>query len=113
MGRPAGPIPEVLDRDLAPLTPTTAPFDEAPCECLMYHAPEPVITEAHHTWPQYDQIRKHGRLIDRTTVSICPTIHRNVHRSIDLQLRGIPHRIRNRYGRRLADYALEKIRSNP
>lgn len=99
-------------RDEAPLTPATAPFHEAPCECVKRHTPKSEITEAHHPWPQYDQRRKNdGRLVETQTVDLCPTSHRSIHKSIDEQLKGRPHRLANPYLREMVDYALEKIRS--
>ncbi len=102
--------PTTLTRDEAPLTPATAPFHEAPCACVKRHTPKSEITEAHHVWPQYDQLRKYGELREPETVDLCPTSHRSIHRSIDKQLRGERYRLPNPYLREMVDYALEKIR---
>lgn len=100
----------VIQQGPDPLVTQAAPFHEAPCGCVRAHTPRPATIEKHHTWPQFDQRQKYGKLVEPETVALCPSSHRSVHFSIDLNLKGEPHQLGNTYLRGFVEYALARIR---
>ncbi len=85
------------------------PFEVKPCQCLKVHAPQPKITQQHHIWPQSDQKKKHGKVIDHTTVSLCGTAHDSVHAAISAWVKNKPFTLENRYQRAIANKGYQKI----
>ena len=85
-------------------------FGEAPCECVKRHSPLPLRVEKHHIYPQAEQKKRHGKLVDKTTVPLCDVAHANVHVAIDKRMRGEEYRLRNAYQQEIADAGMEKIR---
>jgi len=77
---------------------------------VVRHVPLPAEIERHHIWPAYDQIKKHGKVIDDTRANLCPTAHTNVHAAIRRQLKGENFTLGNVYQRRIAEEGLRKIR---
>ena len=87
-----------------------APFEAEPCRCVKNHVPRPTSVEMHHPWPQYDQIKKHKRVVDDRTVPLCGVAHNNVHEAIRRRLRGEDFRLGNRYQQALAEEGERRIR---
>lgn len=77
----------------------TLPFEERLCRCVKSHSPKPLVVEEHHILPQYIQRQRHGgKLVDRQTVTLCPSGHRNVHKALDPFAEGGElGELRNRY----------------
>lgn len=57
----------------------TAPAPEHPCELLRYHAPEPNVTQYHHSKPVFLQNRLYGRIIYGPDLWVCGTCHDSIH----------------------------------
>lgn len=57
----------------------TAQFTEHPCELVTYHAPQPVMTEFHHTKPVFLQNRLYGRIIYGADLWVCSNCHDAIH----------------------------------
>lgn len=66
----------------------TAPADERPCRLTERHDPQPIVTQAHHTFPKYLQALAYGideaaleqdPRFDATTVDVCGTHHDSIH----------------------------------
>lgn len=49
------------------------------CQLVSYHAPEPIITEYHHTKPVYLQNRLYGRILYGADLWLCSNCHESVH----------------------------------
>lgn len=90
---------------------TMLPWDRAPCRCVKEHTPVPVLTEQHHVYPQAEQIRAHGAVVDQERVSLCSTGHHNVHAYITATLDGAPVPRINAYLRDVALRGVAKIRA--
>ena len=76
----------------------TRPFEERLCRCVKAHSPKPLVVEEHHLYPQSLQRRRHGKLVDRQTVTLCSSGHRNVHKALDPFAEGGElGELRNRY----------------
>jgi hypothetical protein len=65
------------DTTIAP--PRKASARDHPCALVSYHAPEPVITEYHHTKPVYLQNRLYGRIVHGADLWLCSNCHEAVH----------------------------------
>ena len=89
---------------------TQVAFDAAPCACVRQHTPKPTSVEMHHPWPQYDQIKKHGKVIDDRTVPLCGVAHNNVHEAMRRVLRGEEYRLGNRYLQALVEEGVRRVR---
>ena len=68
--------------------PMKLPFAAAPCPCVKRHSPVPKNVDLHHVYPQSEQRRRHGALVDRETTALCKSGHDAVHWAIDRLLRG-------------------------
>ncbi len=93
----------------SPPQPVTLAFTSAPCECVRQHVPVPASVELHHQYPQALQIKKYGKVVDKTTVSLCGTAHNNVHDALTRRLRGEDYRLGNRYQQSIVEAGLAKI----
>lgn len=60
-------------------SPITAQARLKPCELVTYHAPEPVITEYHHTKPVFLQNRVYGRIVHPADMWVCSNCHEAIH----------------------------------
>lgn len=89
---------------------TTLPWLEAPCQCVTGHTPVPVLTEQHHVYPQGEQIKVYGRVVDQERVPLCSTGHHNVHVYITAVLNQKPLPRINPYLRDVALRGVAKIR---
>ena len=65
--------------DAQTLAPVSAFFDAHPCMLVAYHAPEPVITEFHHSKPMYLQQRLYGRVVYAADMWVCSNCHDSIH----------------------------------
>ena len=61
------------------VNPRTAFFDAHPCDLVAYHAPEPVMTEFHHTKPVYLQNRLYGKVLHPADLWVCSNCHDAIH----------------------------------
>ncbi len=59
--------------------PRTAFYDAHPCQLVAYHAPEPVVTEYHHTKPVFLQNRLYGRIVHGPDLWVCSNCHEAIH----------------------------------
>lgn len=84
-------------------------FDAAPCRCVRYHVPKPLVAELHHTMPQADQRRAWGAVLDQRTVSLCGSGHDNVHRALAALLAGEEPPAINPYLRGIAQAGYGRI----
>lgn len=86
-----------------------APFEERPCPCVKQHSPTPIRVELHHIYPQAEQKKVHGKLVDKETVPLCDTGHANVHTALTDRLKGKPRTLRNKYQQWVADEGFNRI----
>lgn len=80
-----------------------------PCRCLVHHHPNPLRTEGHHVYPQAEQIKAFGEVLDETLVDLCRTGHGNVHVAIDRMLRGERYKLGNRHLQAVAEEGVRRI----
>jgi hypothetical protein len=59
--------------------PRQAFFTKKPCEMVATHQPKPVITENHHTKPEYLQRRLYGVTLYPADKWLCSNCHEAVH----------------------------------
>lgn len=62
-----------------PGTPEALPFREKPCELVKYHAPEPSLTEYHHSKPVFLQNHLYGQIAFGADTWYCSNCHDSVH----------------------------------
>ncbi len=87
------------------------------CSIHTYHWPKPRSSESHHIIPRAWQhvwsplSVPEGRLWDETTVELCPTGHRNVHRYLVWLMRRVAQADKAHSEDRRLEIALLKIRT--
>ena len=54
-------------------------FALQPCQLVSYHAPQPVMTEFHHTKPVFLQNRLYGQIVFPADLWLCSNCHDSVH----------------------------------
>ena len=86
------------------------PFEDDPCQCVGRHVPAPMRVERHHVYPQAEQIKCHGKVVDKTLVSLCDTSHASVHIAMSKTLKGEFFRLGNRYLQAIVDDGVSRIR---
>ena len=59
--------------------PRTAFYEDHPCQLVRFHAPRPVITEYHHTKPEYLQKRLYGHTVYGPDLWVCSNCHEAIH----------------------------------
>ena len=84
-------------------------FEDAPCKCLKHHSPKPLTTEQHHPFPDGEQRKIYGKVIDNTTIPLCDTGHKNVHVALSKWLKGQPCELPNKHQRAIAYQGYQKI----
>lgn len=52
---------------------------EHPCMLVTYHAPEPVMTEYHHSKPVFLQNALYGRIVYGPDLYVCSNCHDAIH----------------------------------
>lgn len=67
------------------------PFHTAPCQCVADHRPLPLIIELHHKFPQAEQKKVYGRIVDNERVALCSNSHDSVHVVLTAMLAGKPY----------------------
>lgn len=69
-----------MTTQLPALPATTRAFAEnKPCELVSYHAPTPVMTEYHHTKPEFLQKRLYGKTLFPADLWVCSNCHDSIH----------------------------------
>ncbi len=99
-----------VEREAGRGSPQRLPFAAAPCECVRRHVPAATSIELHHPFPQSFQKKRYGRVVDDTTVPLCPTAHTVVHDALRVRLRGEDYRLGNRYLQGIVEEGLRKIK---
>lgn len=85
-------------------------FEAAPCQCVGSHSPLSKGIELHHPYPQGEQKKRYGKVVDNRTVALCPTAHGNVHLALAARLKGKDFRLGNRYQESIVAEGLRRIR---
>jgi hypothetical protein len=88
-----------------------AEFSDQPCQCVKVHSPTPLAVELHHIYPQAEQRKKHGKVVDRELVPLCDIAHKNIHTLLPRLIRGERVSLGNRYQNSILQEGARRIQS--